>query len=356
MRTLVGIAIFSMFLFLLAGCGSSNSSQPAAGTPTASSNPGGSGGSGSGSGGSGGSTSGTPSGSGGSGGSGGTTSGTGGSGSGGTGSGSGSGGSTGGSGSGGTGSGGTGGGGTQQAPTTYIAAILPLVSGFGSGDAEVNPISTGNLPAAGQYALTIAGNPGNSNTYVARFCPFASTTCITLPDQPTFRSSGFQIAGTFPGHGAFSGEFIVSFNGTDTWATGFVAPANSGVAFNGNTFQAQLVRASTLSAGLSAQSQYGVGTDPLTSGASYVSWPDGMYHPTITGAVPLTTYTVSYCDPTGASCVALGTLATDSAGNGSASLSIAPAESSGSIDPGQFKLSRNGANGPVEFVTGFIVP
>jgi hypothetical protein len=49
-------------------------------------------------------------------------------------------------------------------------------------------------------------------------------------------------------------------------------------------------------------------------------------------------------------------MTTDSSGNGSAALSIAPAVAPGDLNSGQFKLSRNGGSGPVEFVTGFIVP
>lgn len=44
-------------------------------------------------------------------------------------------------------------------------------------------------------------------------------------------------------------------------------------------------------------------------------------------------------------------MTTDGSGNGSAALSISPAVASGDLNSGQFKLSRDGANGPVEFVT-----
>lgn len=229
-------------------------------------------------------------------------------------------------------------------------------SGSG-GNAEVNPNGIGNQLALGQYALTLAGGAPNSNTYVARFCPFGGGSCMTLTDKPTFRNSGgMQIAGTFPGHGAFSGAFIISQNGVDAWETGFTAPSSGSVVFTGTQFSAQLVRASTISNGLGSQAQFGVGSDPLASGAATVSEPDKMLHPNLTGASPSTTYTVSYCDPSGAKCVALGTLTTDSSGNGSAGLSITPARSPGDVNAGQFKLSRDGANGPIEFVSAFIVP
>jgi hypothetical protein len=137
--------------------------------------------------------------------------------------------------------------------------------------------------------------------------------------------------------------------------TGFTAP-NNGSSINGDPLQAQLVRASEVSGGLGAQAQFGTGTDPLTSGSAVVSQPTATVKAMVAGASALTAYTVSYCDPAGAKCVELGTLTTDASGNGSASMSVSPAQSPGNANSGQFKLSRNGANGPVEFISGFIVP
>jgi hypothetical protein len=264
---------------------------------------------------------------------------------------SGSGGTSGGSGGTSGGSGGNTGGGSQEAPKLYTEAIMPIGDYRNGGGAAVSPSTTGS-----QYSLTLAGGTNDGASYVARFCPFAVAGCMTLSDQPGFRSSGFQFIGTFPGHGTFSGEFIISRNGVDILVTGFSLPANGSIGFStgATPFQPQLVRAAAVSAALGAQS--GVGTDPLTDGSATVTQPDGTVHPSVTGASPSTAYTVSYCKPDGTGCVALGALTTDGSGNGSAALSIAPAVSSGDLNSGQFKLSRNGATGPVEFVTGFIVP
>jgi hypothetical protein len=255
------------------------------------------------------------------------------------------------------GSGGSGGsttsGGGSEVPKTYMEAIMPVGDYRNGGSAFVTPNS-----GSSAYSLTMAGGTNDGASYVARFCPFAVQGCMTISDQPIFRSSGFQFVGTFPGHGTFSGEFVISRNGVDILVTGFSAPANGSVGFGsgGTAFQPQLVRAAAVSAGLGAQAQAGIGTDPLTDGTANVTQPDGAVHPSVSGASPNTTYTVSYCNAAGASCVALGTLTTDGSGNGNAALSIAPAVSSGDVNSGQFKLSRNGASGPVEFVTGFIVP
>jgi len=273
--------------------------------------------------------------------------------------GSGSSGSSGGSGSGGSssGSGNTGGSGTtgssSQEPQHYSEAMLPIGAAT-AGVGEVNR-NINNSPVIGQYALTLAGG-SSADTYTARFCPFAAASCTTLTDPPMFRNSGgVQFVGTFPGHGASSGEFIISKNGADASATGFTVP-NDRASLNGDAMQAQLVRASEISGGLGAQAQFGIGTDPLTSGSAVVSQPAATVKTTVGGASALTTYTVSYCDPAGAKCVELGTLTTDASGSGSASISVSPAQSPGNANSGQFKLSRNGANGPLEFVSGFIVP
>jgi len=255
------------------------------------------------------------------------------------------------------GSGGTTGGGSEQ-PRTWEESLFATGS-FGTlGVADVNsPTASG--PMIGHYSLTLAGGTNDGSSIVGQFCPFAVQGCITLPDSPTFRNSGgIQIAGTFPSHGTYSGQFIINRNGVETWATGFSLPSNGSAAWgSGSTpWSAQLVRAAALSSGLGAQAQFGTGTDPLTDGTLTVTQPDATVHPSVTGASPNTAYTVSYCNPSGASCTALGTLTTDGSGNGSAALSISPIVKAGDINSGQFKLSRNGASGPVEFVTGFIIP
>ena len=342
-KTVLGMILAGALVIALAGCGDTKTQQTTA--PTAGSNTPSNGGSG-------GSPSGGTAGSGGTGGS----TGSGGS------SGSGSGGSGGssGSGSGGSGSGGSTGGGSSQPAKHYSETIFPTGSFGAGGTVDVNPmLSATSTPLFGQYWITFAGGT-NDAVYVARFCPFAVQGCTTFSDQPTFRNSGgMQFQGTFPGHGTFSGEFVVSRNGADTWATGFSLPPNGSAAW-GNTgatpLMAQLVKASALSDGLGAQAQFGIGSDPLTDGSLTVTQPDAMARPSVTGASPNTPYTVSYCNPVGTSCTPLGTLTTDGSGNGSAALSIQPVVKSGDVNSGQFKLSRNGASGPVEFVSGFIVP
>ncbi len=257
---------------------------------------------------------------------------------------------------GGTTPGGSSGGGGQQAPQTLVEALLSTTGG--GGDAEVNPsLANGqNTQLAGTYWLTLAGGYFTGMSITARFCPFAVQGCTTLTDKPTFRNSGgMQIAGTFPGHGAYSGEFVITVNGVDRWTTGFTA-VDAYTVFNGPTFPALLLRASTLASGLGAQAKFGIGTDPLSSGSMRVTYPGKTVDLTLAGASPSTHYTVSYCDPTGASCVALGTLTTDGSGDGAASLSIVPAQRAGDVNAGQFKLSRDGASGPIEFVSGFLVP
>ena len=253
-------------------------------------------------------------------------------------------------GSGGSTGGGTTGGGSEQ-PRNWQESLLPIGSFGSGGTADVTVATAG-------YSLTLAGGT-NDATYVAEFCSFAVQGCTTFADKPTFRNSGgMQFMGTFPGHGTFSGRFVITRNGADTWSTGFSLPPNGSVAWgSGSTpLTAQLEKASAVSAGLAAQSQFGMGTDPLTDGTLTVTQPDGTAHASVTGASASTAYTVSYCDPSGGNCVALGTLTTDASGNGSAAVSIGPAVKSGDINSGQFKLSRNGATGPVEFVTGFIIP
>ena len=307
MRRCASVAVFVVASLLLAGCGSSNTNTTSnTPTPTTTSTP-------------------PPS----SGGSGGTSGGSGGS-------------------SG--GSGGTTGGGSEQ-PRNWEESLLPIGSFGSGGTADVTVATAG-------YSLTLAGGT-NDATYVAEFCPFAVQGCTTFADKPTFRNSGgMQFMGTFPGHGTFSGKFVITRNGADTWATGFSLPPNGSVAFGSGAtpLSAQLVKASAVSAGLAAQSQFGIGSDTLTDGTLTVTQPDGTAHASVTGASPSTAYTISYCDPAGGNCVALGTLTTDASGNGSAAVSISPAVKSGDINSGQFKLSRNGASGPVEFVTGFIIP
>ncbi len=233
------------------------------------------------------------------------------------------------------------GGGSSQFAESMLANDA---TGTVAGQVTVSPSGAG--------AMNVSGAAPNT-TYTVQFCPFAAMNgaCNTLATLTSSGSGAVSATFTVPGHGGFAGVFQLLAGSTVAFVSGFNIPAN------GSTLQAVLVRASTVAAGFTTQTQVGIGVgfDPLASGSVSVGTSDTV-HVQLQGAAASQSYSVEFCrNGGGSSCFGVGGITTDASGNGSADLSLSSSVGPGNDQSGVF-LITGGKPPAIEFVSGFTVP
>ncbi len=207
----------------------------------------------------------------------------------------------------------------------------------------------------GSVALQLKGLQ-SMTSYAVNFCPFPggeSNGCFQITTFTADTSGNASASFTFPRVGNWAGVFTVTHNGTIEQASGFTYSVTT------TDWRAALQRVSTITGGIGPN--YQVGTDPLSSGSVSVAGSTATVQ--IQGAVPSSTYSVTFCaNSGGSSCYNVGPVTTDGAGKGSATFNLLQTAVGNFTPPGIFNVGRTtptstgGSTGGIQFITGFVVP
>jgi hypothetical protein len=219
---------------------------------------------------------------------------------------------------------------------------------------------TGTPSVAGQVTIDTSGNitfelneQGSNKPYTLTFCPAIDAAypnegnqgppCINAASLTTNSEGNGSVTVKFPKSGNWAGDFSTG------GATG--APQlQSGLwpNVNNETYMAKLLPESTTNSGTVTTVK---GQDPLSSGS--VSYTNGTLNFTLDGALPNTQYQLIQTDGTyldASSSYGIGSITTNSSGNGSASVDMA---TDGSDYGDMFDVEDGNAAG---FIGGFSIP
>lgn len=226
----------------------------------------------------------------------------------------------------------------NNATSDQVGVIIIDVSNGSVGDSHIT------LDSAGRSPQLLA-----NTTWQLRFCdmPVASgAQCIAITTVTTDANGVAQKDFTFPANGASSGVFFLSRNGIDDFLSGVQQD-------NSSFYTSRLQPLAAL--GYGNTKDFGQpGNDPMTNG-QVVHHDFTMFHIQVTGAKPLSSYEVSFCSriPGRTGCKALGSVSTDTNGNGSTEVQFSSSTNQNStLQAGAFLLSRGGV---AEYLSGFFV-
>ena len=257
-------------------------------------------------------------------------------------------------------SGGTGGNGTPGSPvftlgggnsntTQYMAAIDASVGSSGGTQPVTGAVT---MDPTGQGTLTLKTGLAFSNTRMS-WCNFPGATgCFDIGTFTADSAGNVNTTFTFPQHGTFAGVFGFTGNGVNVFDAGWDIP-------NGSTpFQASLVPAASVTAGLGAEGP--IGNDTLTSGLVTIGVSSSTAHLTVQGVIASQRFDVSFCfNGGGSNCFALGAFTADATGNGSFDVDMSlNGPGPGHGFSGVFIVRREAApnNAPIEYISAFKVP
>lgn len=207
----------------------------------------------------------------------------------------------------------------------------------------IGTITVDTVANKGAAHLQFTGIGATNTTLILQFCPYPQAnpnlpSCTNITSLTTDASGNGSASFTFPGRGAFSGQFqIVQTNGAQLAVTGTDTV--------GGSFHSALLPAATITGGI----QQTTGSAP-GSGTIVMNGPDATI--TLSGTMPNHTFTTAVCSlfPTGpapAPCIALANVTTDAQGN--ASVDVGP------VQRDLFSIFTVSDSDGVEFVTAFRV-